>query len=269
MSGSKLSDASSLQGGPEPVAILDQPLGLTVHAMPSLDEVVPADARRTRTGRLKMLGVLLVCAAPVIASYFTYYVIRPEGRRNFGELIEPSRPLPDVAATSLAGPAQPLRALKGQWLLLSVAGGACDATCQHHLYLQRQLRESLGKDKDRLDWVWLVDDAAPVSEALRPALASATVLRVPATALVAWLAPAAGHRLADHLYVVDPMGSWMMRFPAMAGAATPGARPPPDREAPVPSIGPVAGMAAPAASKAKRDLERLLRASASWDSAGR
>jgi hypothetical protein len=30
-----------------------------------------------------------------------------------------------------------------------VAGGACDADCQKHLYLQRQLRESLGKDKDR------------------------------------------------------------------------------------------------------------------------
>jgi hypothetical protein len=37
-------------------------------------------AQRTRHGRWKMLGVLLVCAAPVIASYFTYYVIRPEGR---------------------------------------------------------------------------------------------------------------------------------------------------------------------------------------------
>jgi hypothetical protein len=41
-----------------------------------------------------MLAVLLVCAAPVIASYFTYYVVRPEGRRNYGELIDPQRPLP-------------------------------------------------------------------------------------------------------------------------------------------------------------------------------
>jgi hypothetical protein len=44
-----------------------------------------------------------------------------------------------------------------------VAGGACDATCEKHLYLQRQLRESLGKDKDRLDWVWLVPDDQPLS----------------------------------------------------------------------------------------------------------
>ena len=41
--------------------------------------------------RPELALVLLVCAAPVIASYFTYYVIRPDGRRNYGELIEPQR----------------------------------------------------------------------------------------------------------------------------------------------------------------------------------
>jgi hypothetical protein len=61
-----------------------------------------------------------------------------------------------------------------------VAGGACDATCEKHLYLQRQLRESLGKDKDRLDWVWLVPDARAVKAELLPAIKQATVLRVDA-----------------------------------------------------------------------------------------
>ncbi len=214
-----------------------------MHSLPSLGEAAADDARRTRAGRWKMLAVLLVCAAPVIASYFTYYVIRPEGRRNFGELIEPQRPLPALQARSLDGKAVDLPALQGQWLLVSVAGGACDAGCEQHLYLQRQLRESLGKDKDRVDWVWLVTDAAPVREVLKPALAAATVLRVDEAALGQWLAPAGGHALADHLYVVDPRGHWMMRFPARL-----------DREG---------------AAKAKRDLERLMRASASWDEAGR
>ena len=66
-----------------------------------------------------------------------------------------------------------------------MAGGACDAACQKHLYLQRQMREGLGKDKDRLDWVWLIPDDAPVAEALRPGLAQATVLRVPQAQLAA------------------------------------------------------------------------------------
>ena len=223
--------------------MLDQPLAMTVHSLPVPQEALARDAQRTRSGRWRMLAVLLACAAPVIASYLTYYVIRPEARRNYGELIEPQRPLPAITATALDGKPVALPSLKGQWLLVSVGGGACDPGCERHLYLQRQLRESLGKDKDRVDWVWLVADGAPVRDPLRPGLAQAVVLRVDAAALAQWLAPAPGHSLPDHLYLVDPMGNWMMRFPArldMAGAA-----------------------------QVKRDLERLLRASASWDQPGR
>jgi hypothetical protein len=190
-----------------------------------------------------MLAVLLVCAAPVLASYLTYYVIRPEGRRNFGELIIPQRPLPAIATRSLDGQAGDLRALRDQWLLITVASGDCPAACEQNLYFQRQLRESLGKEKERLDRVWLVPDDAPVRSALLPALAQASVLRVPANALAQWLSPAPQQQLQDHLYVVDPLGNWMMRFPAAMDAA--------------------------AAAKAKRDLERLLRASSSWDREGR
>jgi hypothetical protein len=183
---------------------------------------------------------MLVCAAPVVASYFTYYVVRPESHRSYGELIEPQRPIPPLTARTLDGQPVNLTSLQGQWLLLSVAGGACDAQCEHHLYLQRQLRESLGKDKDRVDWVWLVTDQAPVREELKPALQAATVLRVDAAQLAQWLSPAKGHELPEHLYMVDPMGHWMMRFPAAIDA-----------------------------SKARRDLERLMRGSAGWDQPGR
>lgn len=235
MSGSNSSNPAAAEPGSH-----DQPLGLTVYSLPLPQEAALADEQRTRTGRWKMLVVMLVCAAPVVASYFTYYVVRPEGHRSYGELIEPQRPIPPVAGRTLAGQTVDLTRLQGQWLLVSVAGGACDAQCERHLYLQRQLRESLGKDKERMDWVWLVDDQAPVRDALQPALKAATVLRVDAAQLAQWLAPAAGHALAEHLYVVDPMGHWMMRFPA--------------------GVDP---------SKARRDLERLMRGSAGWDQPGR
>jgi hypothetical protein len=222
----------------------DQPIGMTVYSMPTLEQISNGeDGGRTRVGRWKMLAVFLVCAAPVIASYFTYYVVRPEGRRNFGELIDPQRPLPEIAGTTLDGQSVNLRALKGQWLLITVAGGACDPLCTNNLYLQRQLRESLGKEKDRLDRVWLINDAGVVPDALKPALKDATVLAVPSVSLGKWLEPQAGKALDAHMYLVDPLGNWMMRFPAH--------------------------LTAEIAPKAKADLERLMRASASWDTAGR
>jgi hypothetical protein len=219
---------------------LAQPLNLSVHSLPN-----PALApdRRTRVGRVKMLIVLLVCAAPVIASYLTYYVIRPQGRSNYGQLIDPQRALPSASAlplTDLDGRPVDPATLKGQWLLVTVAGGQCDSACERHLYLQRQLREALGKERDRVDRVWFVDDAQPVRAELMPALQGATVLRASQASLAHWFSPETGHALEGHLYLVDPMGNWMMRFPENADG-----------------------------SRVKRDIERLLRASASWDTPGR
>ena len=239
MSGFNLSHDSASSSA-EPAA---EPLGLTVY-----DLDVPAQmdhsARVDRmSGRLKMLLVMLICAAPVIASYLTFYVIRPQRVHSYGELIDPQRPLPAFSATTLDGKQLALPELKGQWLLVSVSSGACDSACEKHLFMQRQIIAGLGKDRDRVDWVWLVDDEQAVPSKLLPALKDTTVLRVPANQLATWLAPDASHGLHDHLYLVDPLGHWMMRFPPQIDVE--------------------------GALKVKHDLERLLRASASWDLAGR
>jgi hypothetical protein len=235
MSGSN----SSAPGSP---AAADAPLAFTVHTLPA--PALAADAARTTRGRWRMFAVLAVCAAPVVASYFTYFVIRPQGRTNYGTLVTPPREIPaDLPLATLDG--VPVRAstLRGQWLVVVVADAACDTTCERQLYLQRQMREALGADKDRVDKVWLVTDGGtPRPEVMRAISQgeAATVLRVPRDALARWLQPAEGHALADHFYIVDPMGQWMLREPAQADP-----------------------------SRMKRDLDKLLRASASWDRAGR
>ncbi|WP_280154540.1 hypothetical protein [Piscinibacter sp. XHJ-5] len=210
--------------------------------MPS--PVLSDTARRTASGRWKMFGVLAVCAAPVVASYFAYFVVKPQARNNYGELITPTVELPArLPLSTLSGETVAPASLRGQWLLVVVADAACDATCEKHLFLQRQLRETLGADKARLDKVWLIPDGGTPRPEVLQAIAPgqpATVLRVPREALAKWLTPASGRSLADHLYIVDPMGQWMMRVP-------------PD----------------PDPARLKKDIERLLRASASWDRPGR
>lgn len=227
----------------------DEPLGLTVHRMPQpdlsdTDDAVRA-ARRTRAGRLKMLLVLAVCAAPVAASYFTYFVIRPTGgTTNYSTLIQPTRSLPDAPPLrTLDGKVVAPSSLHGQWLLIAVGPSACVADCERRLYMQRQLREMLGRESERVDKLWLITDDSTLNPALQKATdagAPVTRLRVDPRALAAWLEPAAGHAIEDHLYLVDPMGEWMMRTPVDADPA-----------------------------KVKRDLDRVLRASASWDLPGR
>lgn len=225
-----------------PPPFWERPLNLTVHNAPSPEQALAA-APGWHRGRWQLLLVLLVCLAPVLASYYAYYVARPEGRRNFGELIEPQRALPDLRAMNLNRQVSRLTNLRGQWLLLSVSSSVCKQRCRDNLYWQRQLRESLGQDKERLDWVWLITDDGPLDATLLPALKTATVLRVSPAGVSAWLSPAPGHGLDEHLYLIDPPGHWMMRF--------------------------VANLDTSGSAQARRDLERLLRASASWDAPGR
>jgi hypothetical protein len=217
-----------------------EPVQLAVHSMPRLDAV----QRRAGSGRGKLLLILLACAAPVIASYFTFYVIRPEGRSNYAALISPAREMPAaLPLLDLQGRSVSASALRGQWLLVVAGPAACNTDCEKRLFAQRQLREMTGRERDRIDKLWLVTDTAPIKPELLAALAATPatqVLRVPATDLGTWLAGAPGESLDSHLYLVDPMGRWMMRAPVQLDPA-----------------------------KFKRDIDRVLRASSSWDNAGR
>jgi hypothetical protein len=224
-----------------PQSPLNSPLDLTVTQLPQPQV-------RTVIGRWKMFLVLAVCAAPVVASYLSYYVIRPMNpkfltTKSFGELLQPQRPIPTVAAKRLDGTATNLQSLRGQWLLVSVAGAACGKVCESHLYMQRQLRETLGREKDRLDWVWLISDDAPLAAELQqrladPAFKGFTALRVGAKDVSDWLGDSPAR-----LYLIDPQGNYMMRFPE--------------------------NMTMDGAAKAKADINRLLRASSFWDTPGR
>jgi cytochrome oxidase Cu insertion factor (SCO1/SenC/PrrC family) len=212
-------------------------------SLPMSEPTQAPDAQRTKRGRWKLLLLLLVTLAPVIASYFTYYVIRPQGENFYGQLISPQVELPDLEVLDSQGNKVNLRSLRGQWLLITVADAACDAACENKLYLSRQIHIGLGPEQDRLERVWLSlgNQAAP--DRLAKTLEGATVLRTQDTAISSWLQPDSKQQLSDHFYLVDPQGFWMMRFP-----------PDPDLKA---------------AASIKKTLNRLMRAAKFWDRPGR
>ncbi len=220
----------------------DELLDLTVVSLPNPAQALAPERARSR---LKLLAIVLVCSLPVILTYLTFYFIRPQGQARVGELIVPARTVPALPASRLDGSALALTGLKDQWLLVKVDGGACVHDCQKQLLLLRQFRLMLGKDMARVDWVWLINDDAPVNPTLAAHLAKdqAVVARLDNAALQAWLPVPPGRRWQDYIFVVDPMGNAMMRLPAVFDSA--GAR------------------------QAKRDMEHLLRASVAWDAPGR
>ncbi|WP_136413319.1 cytochrome C oxidase subunit I [Herbaspirillum sp. ST 5-3] len=170
--------------------------------------------KQQNAGRWKLFAIIAVCVAPLIASYLTYYVIKPQGRTNYGTLIDPrAHPVPALGASTLDGKPAGLDAYKGKWLMLQVADSECDASCQKKLYDMRQLRLAQGKDMDRVERLWLITDEKPLETLLIREYDGTHMLRVKSEALKSWLPAESGTTPADHIYMIDPLGNLMMRFP--------------------------------------------------------
>lgn len=148
------------------------------------------------SARSKLLLIGAICVAPLVLGTLAWYFKLDVGAPgNYGELLPP-RPL--------SGP--PFDRLRGKWLLIAVDSGACDAWCERKLYYLRQLRRALGKDMDRVERLWLLtDDAKPRAELLQ-AVEGTVIERA------ARMSDFPG-KATDHVYVVDPLGNLMMRYP--------------------------------------------------------
>lgn len=181
---------------------------------------------------LTLYLILLVAVAPFVGSVALYLLWRPDSFVNYGELVEPVA-LEDVTVLQSDGREFRFADLRGKWIFLMADTAACDGHCRQKLYFMRQVRLTQGKDQHRIERVWLVTDGGNPAPELDAEYAGTrkVVLRDPA--LLARL-PSDGN-VADHIYLVDPVGNLMMRYPR--------------------DLDP---------SRMKRDVSRLLRVSAGW-----
>lgn len=152
----------------------------------------------------------LVLSAPFIASYMLYFWnVRPE-TVNYGELLE-VKPLKGTALNDADKTIFRIRDVRGKWVLVSVDSGTCDEQCQKKLYYMRQVRLVQNTEMDRIQRVWLIDDGkAPSLEVLKD-YEGMLVLNAKDSDLLRELP--AKTSLHDHIYLIDPIGNLMMRFP--------------------------------------------------------
>ncbi len=148
--------------------------------------------------RNKVLLIGLVCVAPLVLGTLAYFYRWDTGvPDNYGELLPPR---------VLKG--APFDRLRGKWLLVVVDAPACDAWCLRKLYYVHQLRRAQGKDMDRVERLWLVTAKGKPRREVMQAI-EGTLLR-PADAALLKNFPG---NPVDHIYIVDPLGNLMMRYP--------------------------------------------------------
>jgi len=172
-------------------------------------DLLPADP--VRRGRIKLFALAAFFALPVIAGYVAYFFdLAPGGSANYGTLIPP-KPLSDTALPDMQGRDFRFSDLRGKWILVQFDAAACGEYCERKLYFMRQVRKALGKDMSRVERVWLITDAQAPSPRLLQAIEGTRLARIASKPIAAEFP--AERAAADHVYLIDPHGDLMMRFP--------------------------------------------------------
>jgi len=163
------------------------------------------------TSRSKFLLILGVFAVPVIAAYLAYFGWRPAGHANYGDLLKVT-PLQRTAGRTLDGTSFNLDALQGKWVMVHVGAASCDAGCAQQLYLMRQTRIAQGKEQSRIERLWVLTGTGSPDPVLLREHPGLLVWRADDPGFAEQF-PAA-HSGSEHIFMVDPLGNLMLRFPA-------------------------------------------------------
>ena len=167
------------------------------------------------TSRSKFLMLIGVFVVPVVAAYLAYFGWRPAGHTNYGDLIQVT-PLRQTSGTTLDGKPFDLESLRVRWVIVHVGPASCDASCVQQLYLMRQTRVAQGKEQSRIERMWVLTDTGAPDASLLQSHHGLRVWRPMDAAFVAQFP--ATHNQAEHIYLVDPLGNLMLRFPAQTDA---------------------------------------------------
>jgi hypothetical protein len=162
----------------------------------------PSSGDNVKRGRVKLALLALFFLLPVGASYLIWWLdLTPGAAGNYGTLLRPQ-----PVALPAAGE------LKGKWVLVQFDSGACAAACERKLYFMRQVRRAQGKEMQRVARLWLLTDAAQPSPELLKVIEGTVVAPRGGIDAANGAFPAEGS-VTDHIYLVDPLGNLMMRFP--------------------------------------------------------
>lgn len=161
-----------------------------------------------KRGRLALAGLAAVFLGPLVVA-IVWYVVGggpAGGGVNNGAFIEPPVTL-DAREHFDTG-------LRGRWTLLVKAGDACGKACADALEIVRQVRLATGREIDRIERALLLPAGVTPGDGIVDADPGLVVLRAdrgpgaPVAAALDALPP-------DHIYIVDPVGNAILRYPLL------------------------------------------------------
>jgi cytochrome oxidase Cu insertion factor (SCO1/SenC/PrrC family) len=170
-----------------------------------------AERRRRRT---VLVGTFLIFFVPIVAAWLLNVFApgwRPFGTLNHGILVEPVRQVSTTDLARVDGSAVNADYLSGRWTLVHLLDGDCGQTCIAALARSRQVQQALGDDMQRVQLLLVMKKAAGLEAADLPPRLAIAVANDTWLAEFSFAQPVPGENFG--LYLVDPQGYLMMRYP--------------------------------------------------------
>ena len=177
--------------------------------------------KRTKFNKKYQLALLiLLFLVPPVAAYVLFYSdFRPSSGANYGQLINPAKPITDVILATPDGREFKLSDLRRKWVLLYLGGHKCNEACSDNLYKIQQVRLTQGKDTERVISVYIAPEGVLQSEIedISGKYPGILLLLAHPDVFVDLVdqfdnevdVPLQG---AERVYIVDPLGNLMMRY---------------------------------------------------------
>jgi hypothetical protein len=148
------------------------------------------------TPRVKLVLIAGLFALPIVASVVTYVFFPPSPTGNYGELLLPPAPAPTE-----------LTAMRERWVLIAWDRAPCEGACLDKITAMRQVRLALGRNASRVDRVLLLGrtNGTPAPPEGFEGMYLIGTSGVTHGGLIGD---------ADRIYLLDPNGNVMMRWPA-------------------------------------------------------
>jgi len=175
-------------------------------------------------GQRSLLILAAIFIGPMLLAYLVVINMHNFGgfgTKNYGELIDPARPLEDVVLTRVNGENFKLSDVRKKWLMVYIGSSGCDVKCSENLYKMRQSRLAQGGELRRIKRLYISVDGKPDSS-LQAVLSEHKGLdvvygnnsQIQQVLNQFELTQQSVSNEIVGMYIVDPLGNLVMRYPS-------------------------------------------------------
>lgn len=170
--------------------------------------------------------MIILFALPYIAAVY-FYNNSDEldlAQNNYGTIVSPVKAIEPLDMETLDTTNFSIADLKGKWIFVTIGSSLCEEHCQKNMYKIRQIRKAVAQERSRVERVFLLTDSQDINGfkvkisdyqgmyVIKPSEDKAYDDFIKTFSMP-------GQQINNGIYIIDPLGNFMMAYPEDADAA--------------------------------------------------